>query len=192
MNTKIDRRPTTGDRLKRARAAATASPETPPLRSRRQPVGYVFSPEMEFALARWRKQSKVMALAVDRDAYTRSFLSWLLTRNAVMTTTAHQCALDHQRADLAGEAQMLVRVGGEKRGAIELTFTDGSRLIGAAEVRPEALPAGTRQGEILLLTLSHPRCRACGCTSEQACPGGCTWIAPDRCSRCRKTRRRKS
>ena len=28
------------------------------------------------------------------------------------------------------------------------------------------------------------RCRSCGCTDEQACPGGCSWTAPDLCSVC--------
>jgi hypothetical protein len=30
------------------------------------------------------------------------------------------------------------------------------------------------------------RCIGCGCTNEQACPGGCSWIshAPPKCSAC--------
>ncbi|TAA18233.1 hypothetical protein EA658_13895 [Pseudoxanthomonas winnipegensis] len=28
------------------------------------------------------------------------------------------------------------------------------------------------------------RCRDCGCTDLQACPGGCHWVEPDRCSAC--------
>jgi len=27
-------------------------------------------------------------------------------------------------------------------------------------------------------------CRSCGCTDARACPGGCTWVAPDLCSSC--------
>lgn len=27
-------------------------------------------------------------------------------------------------------------------------------------------------------------CALCGCTDEQACPGGCSWVAPGLCSRC--------
>lgn len=27
-------------------------------------------------------------------------------------------------------------------------------------------------------------CRICGCTDEEACPGGCTWVEPDLCSEC--------
>ena len=28
------------------------------------------------------------------------------------------------------------------------------------------------------------KCRACGCTQERACPGGCYWVEPDLCSTC--------
>lgn len=27
-------------------------------------------------------------------------------------------------------------------------------------------------------------CRACGCSSHDACPGGCEWVAEDLCSAC--------
>jgi hypothetical protein len=30
-------------------------------------------------------------------------------------------------------------------------------------------------------------CRRCGCTDEQACPGGCHWVADDLCSACPPT-----
>src|SRR5579862_2973169 len=28
------------------------------------------------------------------------------------------------------------------------------------------------------------QCKTCQCTEEAACPGGCFWIAPDKCSAC--------
>ncbi len=28
------------------------------------------------------------------------------------------------------------------------------------------------------------RCRICGCTNHEACPGGCEWVEADLCSRC--------
>jgi len=31
---------------------------------------------------------------------------------------------------------------------------------------------------------SSPACRACGCTDERACEGGCWWALPGLCSRC--------
>jgi len=30
----------------------------------------------------------------------------------------------------------------------------------------------------------EPKCRICGCTSYNACPGSCYWIETDRCSKC--------
>lgn len=30
----------------------------------------------------------------------------------------------------------------------------------------------------------EPVCRICGCTQENACPGGCYWVEPDLCSGC--------
>ena len=32
--------------------------------------------------------------------------------------------------------------------------------------------------------LEERRCRACDCTEQKACPGGCHWIEPDLCSQC--------
>lgn len=28
------------------------------------------------------------------------------------------------------------------------------------------------------------RCRVCGCTWNNGCPGGCYWVEPDLCSQC--------
>jgi len=28
------------------------------------------------------------------------------------------------------------------------------------------------------------KCMFCGCTDDHACPGGCSWVAPEVCSRC--------
>jgi hypothetical protein len=28
-------------------------------------------------------------------------------------------------------------------------------------------------------------CRRCGCTDDDACPGGCAWVSADECSACR-------
>lgn len=29
-------------------------------------------------------------------------------------------------------------------------------------------------------------CSQCGCTDKAACPGGCSWVASDLCSKCAK------
>lgn len=31
---------------------------------------------------------------------------------------------------------------------------------------------------------SEPVCRVCGCTEDNACPGGCSWVEENLCSRC--------
>jgi hypothetical protein len=31
---------------------------------------------------------------------------------------------------------------------------------------------------------AEQKCRVCGCTWENACPGGCYWVEPDLCSQC--------
>jgi|GEM_PF-1161361 len=31
---------------------------------------------------------------------------------------------------------------------------------------------------------AEPVCRVCGCTQDNACQGGCYWVAPDLCSAC--------
>jgi len=28
------------------------------------------------------------------------------------------------------------------------------------------------------------KCIGCGCTNERACPGGCSWVAKNKCSGC--------
>ena len=32
-------------------------------------------------------------------------------------------------------------------------------------------------------------CRVCGCTDDEACEGGCTWVEEDLCSRCAQPHR---
>jgi len=34
------------------------------------------------------------------------------------------------------------------------------------------------------MAFTERRCRICGCTELQACPGGCSWIDKDLCSSC--------
>lgn len=37
--------------------------------------------------------------------------------------------------------------------------------------------------------IDDPRCRLCGCTDYEACPGGCSWVEDDLCSACVETER---
>ena len=45
------------------------------------------------------------------------------------------------------------------------------------------LPKGIRI-ETRSVVFARRRCRVCGCTNNRACPGGCSWVAIDLCSRC--------
>ena len=180
-HTKLDRRPQAEDRRARVEATATPEPPVPRLRSRRQPVGMLINPEMEFLLARWQKQVAAVALH-DRGAYARAFLGYLLSSGGMMTVAAHRARLDAQRADLAGDVQMLVRVERVKEGKIRLELSDGRKPIGAAEIIPGVLPAVP--GETFLLTFSRPCCRECRRTDR-------AWVKPDLCSDCARQQRRK-
>jgi hypothetical protein len=183
-NTKnaLDQRQPTADR--RARREATVTPEkpVPRVRSGRQRIALAFSPELEFLLARWQK--KGAALTTNRDAYGRALLSWLITRNALVTASAHRRALDAQRADLAGDAQMLATVERIKEGMIRLELSDGRKPIGAMELVPGVLPQDTKPGDRLLLTFSRPCCRECKRTDR-------AWVKPDLCSVCARQQKRR-
>lgn len=39
---------------------------------------------------------------------------------------------------------------------------------------------------------AEPVCRVCGCTQDNACPGGCYWVAPDLCSACAEAGKEKT
>jgi len=40
------------------------------------------------------------------------------------------------------------------------------------------------QRHFLYIADNEQVCRVCGCTEDNACPGGCSWVEPDLCSRC--------
>jgi hypothetical protein len=42
-----------------------------------------------------------------------------------------------------------------------------------------------------ILRAAARHCRGCGCTDDQACPGGCSWVEDDLCSACAPRPRRK-
>lgn len=49
-----------------------------------------------------------------------------------------------------------------------------------APAPPPSLPMTPRRGAPELVRT----CRACGCTEDYACPGGCSWVDPTLCSAC--------
>jgi len=64
--------------------------------------------------------------------------------------------------------------------------------IEEATPEPEAIEEATPEPEAIeeatpeVGTPEENRCRVCGCTNMQACPGGCYWVEDDLCSRCAK------
>lgn len=70
----------------------------------------------------------------------------------------------------------------------EILKPDGWVLRGNTDRIRELTKAGALiVAEIERLTLATPAvraCRVCGCTDDRACPGGCSWVAADLCSRC--------
>ena len=46
------------------------------------------------------------------------------------------------------------------------------------------------QGFFLYRVQNEPVCRVCGCTENNACPGGCWWAEDDLCSACAEKQKR--
>jgi hypothetical protein len=113
-----------------------------------------------------------------------------------ITVSRHKQQMARLRADLAGLGMWLAVVGDKRRGARRLDFTVGCGrdVAGSGFIAAGLLPRGVRSGDVLLVTISRPRCQRCGCTNERACPGGCSWVAPTLCSTCWPyvSRRRKA
>ena len=69
----------------------------------------------------------------------------------------------------------------------------GEILSRYPEEKPAALNYAKVREDIALLagaiinageSSAEQKCRVCGCTWEQACPGGCYWVEEDLCSAC--------
>lgn len=88
-------------------------------------------------------------------------------------------------------AHISVHIGDLSRAAIlesEAIYEDHDREA-ARDHRKELRGAALRVGAFALALAEHiaaHTCRACGCTDDFACPGGCLWIEPGLCSNCRK------
>ncbi|KAF5051099.1 hypothetical protein DSECCO2_422620 [anaerobic digester metagenome] len=58
-------------------------------------------------------------------------------------------------------------------------------IVGLTDEQVQAL-----YGELLneydycIKYISNRKCRVCGCTEDNACPGGCYWVEEDLCSEC--------
>jgi len=55
---------------------------------------------------------------------------------------------------------------------------------------PDALPkvivVVDQEGQERTFNTEARKCSGCGCTEHRPCPGGCSWVAWDRCNRCGK------
>lgn len=60
--------------------------------------------------------------------------------------------------------------------------------LGSVFILPEPIPWRGNRGLFDVpddtITLTNVVCRVCGCTSEQACAGGCTWVHSNLCGAC--------
>ena len=74
-----------------------------------------------------------------------------------------------------------------------LGLSDDVKRYDAAAVECTALISALVEGDVLqgappdgldLASLGIRQCRACGCTDNAACEGGCHWIEADLCSTC--------
>lgn len=65
-----------------------------------------------------------------------------------------------------------------KPSEIDVRFEDRVKTI---TCKPEPLPAHNGNA------MPVQKCRVCGCTDFNACPGGCWWVEADLCSACADT-----
>lgn len=97
---------------------------------------------------------------------------------------------------LYGEA---MGAGAEKLAGAFLHGADTARRAAADAVRSlkdedfvdedmaeivEMIAQGIEQADLVSPDSPGRKCRACGCTDERACSGGCSWAEPDLCSAC--------
>ena len=64
---------------------------------------------------------------------------------------------------------------------------DYDSAVALVEAAP-ILPLSDKHGESYDLGIDgiSAKCRTCGCTDDEACIGGCTWVESDLCSACVK------
>ena len=76
-------------------------------------------------------------------------------------------------------------------------YTTYDEAVGSCDFKPEdifvtrieaekALSTACLEAEFLINNeqRNEPRCCVCGCTQDNACPGGCYWVKKDLCSQC--------
>lgn len=92
--------------------------------------------------------------------------------------------LEQQLATSQRETQAAV----DKSDELTKAFALACRII--SDNFPACLPNNQSwQDYILNRVRTEPVCRVCGCTEDNACPGGCYWVEPDLCSACAQLER---
>jgi hypothetical protein len=111
----------------------------------------------------WRDDRRDLAPAPGHD------------RTKVCRALIEQCGDDPARAAAKAILEGILR---DEQTAAALVETGVSRRdaeVMATHVRVQ------READV---AAGLPACRECGCTENAACVGGCSWAAPDLCSRC--------
>lgn len=86
---------------------------------------------------------------------------------------------------------------------VELLHGEGELYLAAALLYLMAFRVAGYEGQALAVLMQFAaeiaavgaltrRCRACGCTDDAACPGGCEWVEMDLCSRCDRERKEQA
>ena len=148
---------------------------------------------LEQLFRRWRQFREKNHVSPGEEIF--AFAHWLVYLSGqVVSASRHRREMAVQRVELAGERRLLLTVGQVERGQAEVMIArgTGADFVGRGVMQVKALPRWAGPGEVLLLTISKPRCRVCGCTDDQACVGGCRWVEPDLCSKHPRRPRRRS
>lgn len=93
-----------------------------------------------------------------------------------MNATIHIEPKLHAEIDQARDELRIARE--QFAGAAGLHIDAAAMKVSACEMRLNCLYADARREP------EEPACRVCGCTENNACPGGCWWVEADLCSSC--------
>lgn len=89
----------------------------------------------------------------------------------------------HEYEDKIAEGQRREQAAIDRGDELRKAFALACRIL--SDNLPVHLPDNQSwQDHILDRVRTEMVCRVCGCTDDNACPGGCYWVKPDLCSAC--------
>jgi len=91
---------------------------------------------------------------------------------------------DHARAfakAIQPELDRISRSMGKPAGSVRISFEGVEAMHAAALIDGRST---ARLEDLIVRTVAGPHCRVCGCTEDQACPGGCAWVTEGLCTAC--------